>query len=499
MRRPWTDRPLRAPRPRPARADPRFLLYAANSPAGRLITLALVGGASGALVRLGGPRLVAAGVAGAVAVAGLLRWWPGSAVALLLITVALNRFVVPVAGADVKPEHVAILLVAGILGLRWATTARPATRAGAAGTAPAPRAPLRLTAARVAPACLILYLGLNGLSSLLNALQPDQSLRLTGLVTLVTLPYFLLPWLIRDGRDLRRAVMGWLGLATLEALLGLAIMVLYRQGIDLGVQVVLGSPPVPIGTMREGNIFGSYLAAAVVAALAFMLSSARARTLLGATGVGGLTLGGVAISLARGAWLGCVIGVGLVLACRIRTAARRGVALALLAVALLPLLLAFANSPFLEEARFYVEQRLTSLNPDTILNDATVAERLDTYDKAWEGIAIHPWVGNGTGSFGQRYYYRSVAQPAWIGNLELHLLYDTGLWGLLAFSGFLVASGWEAFRAYRRSRDPERRALILALGAGLLVLLVAYQATEATWLAFTWAHLGLLRAAARAA
>jgi O-antigen ligase len=126
-----------------------------------------------------------------------------------------------------------------------------------------------------------------------------------------------------------------------------------------------------------------------------------------------------------------------------------------------------------------------------------VAERLDTYAKALDGIAVHPWIGNGTGSFGQRYVYLSVDQPAWVGNLELHLLYDTGLLGLLAFFGCLGATGWAVVHAYRRSTDPEWRALLLALGAGMVVLLIAYQATEATWLAFTWVHLGLLRAAGR--
>jgi hypothetical protein len=54
--------------------------------------------------------------------------------------------------------------------------------------------------------------------------------------------------------------------------------------------------------------------------------------------------------------------------------------------------------------------------------------------------------------------------------------------------------GWRAARAYRRSGDPLLRGIILALGGGLVTLLVAYQATEATWLAFTWVHLGLLAA-----
>jgi len=186
-----------------------------------------------------------------------------------------------------------------------------------------------------------------------------------------------------------------------------------------------------------------------------------------------------------------------VLVCRPRAAAQRGLGLALAALVVLAPVLMFSNTPFLDEAGTYVQQRLTTLNPDTILNDGTVAERLDTYAKALDGIALHPWIGNGTGGFGQRYVYRSINEAAWVGNLELHLLYDTGLLGLLAFGGFLAATAWETLRAYRRTRDAWGRGLLLGLSAGLLVLLVAYQATEATWLAFTWVHLGLLRAASR--
>jgi O-antigen ligase len=141
-------------------------------------------------------------------------------------------------------------------------------------------------------------------------------------------------------------------------------------------------------------------------------------------------------------------------------------------------------------------ERLSTLDLRRITGEGTVVERLDTYAKALEGIAAHPIVGNGTGSFGQRYVYLSVDEPAWVGNLELHLLYDSGLLGFAGFWLCIGAVGWRAGRAYRRARDPLLRGALLGLGGGLLTLLVAYQATEATWLALTWVHLGLLAATA---
>jgi O-antigen ligase len=475
---------------------PADLFVRANTAIGRVVVLAAVGLAAGAITRLAGARTVTGLAAVAVGVVAVLRWWPASAVAILLISAALNRFTFPVSGADVKPEHVAVVLVAGVLMLRGLGSAL-GERLPRARPAPAGLSGVAARIDRFAAVCLVIYLALNALSSLVNAIYPTDSLRLTGLVVLVSLPYFLLPLLVRDGRLLQQTASGWLILCALEAVFGIAIMVLYQRGIDLGVQIVQGSPPVPVGTMREGNIFGSYTAAGAVACLVYLLSSTQARRLALTTIAGALTLGGVVISLARGAWLGLAAGALLVLGLQIRAAARRGLGLALLTVALLPLVLSFSNTPFLDQVSVYITQRLTSLNPDTILNDNTVAERLDTYAKAVDGIGDHPLIGNGTGSFGQRYLYRSVNEPAWVGNLELHLLYDTGIFGLLAFFGCVGGTARLAIRAYRQTRDPARRALLLALGAGTVVLLVAYQATEATWLAFTWVHLGLLRVAGR--
>ena len=89
--------------------------------------------------------------------------------------------------------------------------------------------------------------------------------------------------------------------------------------------------------------------------------------------------------------------------------------------------------------------------------------------------------------------------PGRIGNLELHLLYDSGALGLaLALAGLaVIARG--AVGALRRApvAGPDR-AVILGLLAAGAALLVAYQATEGTWLAYTWIYAGLLARAGAA-
>jgi hypothetical protein len=62
---------------------------------------------------------------------------------------------------------------------------------------------------------------------------------------------------------------------------------------------------------------------------------------------------------------------------------------------------------------------------------------------------------------------------------------------LVALFGGLAVSGWAAIRALRHG-DPAHRPAILGVLGAVAVLLVAYQATEASWLGYTWIYLGLL-------
>ena len=450
----------------------------------RALAVGVAGVGGGVMVEVVGARLAVVGLVGGIGLAGLLRWWPGSALATLLIAAALNRFTVPGGGANIKPEHVAAAAVAGVLALRLALTP------------PGPTRPRLQFGPGLALLGLALYLGANLAASILYAPQPLASLRLVGLITLVAIPYGLMLNVVTGRAGLRQAWRLWLALGLGEAISGLVILFLWsRFGLDLGMQIVLNVPPVPVGTMREGNILGSYTGAAAVGLLAWLLTTPRRNYLWLGSLAGVVLLAGLAVSLSRGAWLGWVAGAALVGLVRLPTLVRRGAGLALAGLIVGPLLGFLASTPAGLQVAEPLWQRLGTLDLGRITSDITVTERLDTYEKAWEGITAHPILGNGTGSFGQRYVFRSVDEPGWVGNLELHLLYDSGLLGFAGFWLCIGAVGWRAARAYRRSRDPLLRAALLGLGGGLVTLLVAYQATEATWLAFTWVHLGLLAAA----
>jgi hypothetical protein len=117
---------------------------------------------------------------------------------------------------------------------------------------------------------------------------------------------------------------------------------------------------------------------------------------------------------------------------------------------------------------------------------------------AVHGWQQRPWLGWGLNSY--RYVYPPAPQAGfWIPNLELHILFDTGLVGLLLVAG---AGGWAVRRGGRALRGPvtgwstAQYALFGLLFAGL-GLFLAYQLTEGTGLGFTWLFFAMLVAAGR--
>jgi glycosyltransferase involved in cell wall biosynthesis len=140
-----------------------------------------------------------------------------------------------------------------------------------------------------------------------------------------------------------------------------------------------------------------------------------------------------------------------------------------------------------------VAGKLTSFG--RLAEDPNVAVRLRSYEAAVGLFLERPFLGAGHGAM-ERIAGVEDARLAWAGNLEVHLLADTGLLGALAFGLFVVLA---LRRVLARGGTPcgeERRRHVERLGA-LLVLLACSQATEASWLASFWVLFGLALASAR--
>src|SRR6202035_3934984 len=112
-----------------------------------------------------------------------------------------------------------------------------------------------------------------------------------------------------------------------------------------------------------------------------------------------------------------------------------------------------------------------------------VIGRLDQLNLGGPEIKSHLFLGNGTASYGIR--HTDQGAPEHIANLELAVLYDTGIVGLVIFLAFMLAVAWEAWKH-------RRNFFVAGLGMTVLVIAITNTATETTELMISWLLVGLL-------
>jgi hypothetical protein len=124
-------------------------------------------------------------------------------------------------------------------------------------------------------------------------------------------------------------------------------------------------------------------------------------------------------------------------------------------------------------------------------SDFTLNTRIQDAMWAIEDWRASPWLGRGTGGFLQIHGIR-VGTEAWISNLILHTLVDTGLVGLVVQMSLFGLIAHRTWRAAAATSSEGLAAGLRALTLGFLVMAVGYQLTDGTWLAVFWIHLGLM-------
>lgn len=232
------------------------------------------------------------------------------------------------------------------------------------------------------------------------------------------------------------------------------------------------------------NLLGGFLVVLVPLAAAAAVLDRRWRLLHLAGMV--LALGGIYFSFSRGALLAVLVMPFLL--------ARGRWLLVLAPVTFLASLVAL---PAVVSERFVVGGA----------DSAEVAGRLDIWSTAAAIWREQPLLGAGLGSFPGSYAAVRVSgkqflpdtpfePPPHAHNLELQLLAEQGLVGLVSFVALLATAGWSAVRL-RKARERRQRVLGAALLASLVGLLVHNQ-FDVTLLENTgvqvWGMLGLLSA-----
>lgn len=448
--------------------------------------LVLIAAALGGIAAtLSSPVITVLAIGGLLWMTWLFKSWPVAGLMTIIVAISVPRYAYTVGGLTVIAERVVLPVLAAILVLSVLTAREPRFRLGWGHVG------------------IAIFLVANAVGSLLNAPDTTGSLRLTLLIAIASLPYWILPNLMRDGRSVRFAFYLLLALGALEAAFGIFVTIVYStMGTNLGVQIdPLTGAAVPYGSQWEGNTFGSFIAATLIAALGWQLGSKRFLSLRFKDSAVmhvavAIMVVGLVFSLSRGAWLGAVAGLVVVLICLNRWKVLVGGAV--VCVGLLVMATVLQTAQVVDGPLSPLMQRLTRIVAPLQGNlDATTFERFSSYGVALDEWRERPLVGWGAGSFGQMHTYASIDEPAWLDNLEIHALHDSGMIGLVGLTIALIGPLLGLFlkvRRYPAGGNGELGVMVGLLGA-CVVLLVAFQATEATWLGYPWCFWGLAWAA----
>lgn len=440
-------------------------------------------------VLLGAAILIAIG-AGVVITWAMLRGWPRAATGLLILSIYLNHYKYDVGPVSIRAEQVVILGLAGFLGLRLLLR----------GETP------RITVPGLYAVGWWLALAF---SAFLHAPDFGDTLRHIIRLGLMILGLIVTVNLARRENDWQRLVFLLFLFGILEAGYGVLARVVYawhfgtisvlgitvHSPLNLGVQITRSLPvPAPYGTLEEGNIFGSTMAALLLLSLALWVHPQAfiSRRLITVGIV--LTAAGWLLSLTRGAWLAVVLLLPLLWVLYPARAKRRlthlGVLIVVapLAVAMLVVLLLFAPASSSVVSRL---QTLARLNVDPTFN-----LRMLRWQLAWEDILMRPFIGWGPGTFEQLHGIQRF-NPAWLDSLTIKSMQEAGLIGTLFMYGMWATAVFDGLYAALRVPDYPFRGSVIGLTLGALALFLAYHATDATWLAFMWVWLGTLIARPR--
>lgn len=407
---------------------------------------ALVAGAAAGVAPAIGSSAVA--IVGAVALAVALQalGWQ-KLLTLLIAATFVTRFRIDVLGASFRPEHLALLVCAAAMLV--------------AGRGPA------LASAAGDRTCVLFgcFVAWSGLVSVLQAPKPSESLLIVGWLAL---DWLMLVVFIASGRSagsLARSGVRWAGVAAAAGI-----------GMWIGAQAAdfawgahtdpLGDASAALGLSFEPNLFGATAALWGFVAITGIPRMSRGTAVL----VAALSAAALAVSLTRSAMVALPLGL-VAWASRAGDVARTR-ALRLLLVCASALLTMAVIAPQVSET--VLENASNALT----FESGTGRHRVEAWRTAVRDLDGLDWVvGLGSNSFGQRHLEPTLPThpaPAYLPNLPLQILYDTGAVG----ASLLIAVVANSIR---------RRRLLDGRAVGLLIVyLVCALATSPFWYGTTW-------------
>ncbi|MBF6589195.1 MAG: O-antigen ligase family protein [Ktedonobacterales bacterium] len=312
----------------------------------------------------------------------------------------------------------------------------------------------------------VLAILLSALAATSGALVVKEALKWleVGLVLAVTL------WLARSPSHVRWLIWALIGAGVAEALLGYAQWVLATGDLGPG-----GDSLRVFGTFAQPNPYAGELNFALLPALALALWGTAPRERWVAGVAAALVAGASALAGSRGALLGLLAGLAVLLIVGWRRERLAGLAV-LIGVPVVLVAWVGRLIPVSLQARLLAEVRLSDLSLSSSVNDANFStlERLAHWVAGLRMFAAHPLLGVGAGNYSV--VYGRYAVPGWpeaLGhahNYYINAAAETGVVGLLAFLALAAAALYAGGRAVRA---PRRDGATRALALGLLAVIVA--------------------------
>ena len=422
--------------------------------------------------------LLALAMSGAGAAAYLVPLRPTVAYGIIFLLASASGFTIELPLGTMRMEHPAIAFAALALLI------------GRRGPVSGLQRPRRSELAILGLLCG--YVAVLAVSSVLAAPQPLDSLRIAAW-TAISLVGGVVAYALLRTEPVR--AQGWhRGSAILLACTGIAVAAWYSvQGPSEIPGLANGLLPwrKVFAYAREANLYASFLAAMAP----FAVERLRQRQTIQNAVVVAVILVAIGLGVTRGAYLGLAAGfaVYVIVLLRRRPSGTWWRPFAVSALATVTGV--FLSAAILATPPSYVPPLQggpgSSAAPGATVAPTplpeppdTVSHRLERVPPALEDLATSPWIGLGAASFGQRYADSSQGgAPDHIAILVVALFYEAGIIGALFFS---VAVGLLLLALIRASRSGWAMGFAAAYLAAIVILLAAYQATNALVFGLNW-------------
>ena len=319
---------------------------------------------------------------------------------------------------------------------------------------------LRLEAVDLGVAAFgVVQLLLGGLTSL----RPAQSIRQVAVYGVFMLTYFMAANSVRSRQMAQKTVLALILSCFAASMLGVYQNFVGVEStaswIDSEMFAEIGSRVV--GPFDNPNVFGEYLIMLLPLAVALVLTRRGAQRLIGIAVT--LAAGAALVyTWSRGAWLGAMASIGLLLVLYHAVLLR----LVVPAIVALPFVAAALPSA--------IVSRLTSIGN---LADTSTAYRVSIWTASVNMLKdiFESGIGTGSAAFSAVYPAYALGGAAYAlhaHNLYLQIFVELGVVGIAVFVLMLFFFFRSVFSCYRTLGDRTQATIILAMGLGVFALLV---------------------------